>query len=84
MKRDTNPLTCQLFTTGQIAKICSVAPRTVAQWCDKGMLAYYRIPSSPDRRITRAALIAFFRKWRLPMLDQLSPPATAPSETTVR
>lgn len=82
MRRDTNPLTCRIFTTGQIAKICSMAPRTVAQWCNKGLLPCYRIPGSPDRRITRTALIAFFREYNLPMLAQLEPSGVTSSEST--
>jgi two-component system response regulator RpaA len=41
----------QDLTTGQVAKICSVAPRTVSQWFDSGMLSGYRIPGGKDRRI---------------------------------
>jgi two-component system response regulator RpaA len=34
------------LSTGQIAKICDVAPRTVAGWIDSGLLPGYRIPLS--------------------------------------
>ena len=40
-----------IFTTGQVAKICKVAPRTVSKWFDSGRLRGYRIPGSQDRRI---------------------------------
>ena len=33
-----------IFTTGQVAKICHVAPRTVSKWFDSGQLRGYRIP----------------------------------------
>ena len=42
----------KVFTTGQVAKICKVAPRTVSKWFDSGRLKGYRIPGSqPAYRI---------------------------------
>lgn len=41
----------KVFTTGQVAKICKVAPRNVSKWFDSGRLKGYRIPGSQDRRI---------------------------------
>ena len=49
----------KVFTTGQVAKICKVAPRTVSKWFDSGRLRGYRIPGSQDRRIPREHLIKF-------------------------
>ena len=40
-----------VLTTGEVAKICNVAPRTVSKWFDSGALTGYRIPGSKDRRI---------------------------------
>ena len=40
-----------VLTTGEVAKICNVAPRTVSKWFDSGALHGYRIPGSKDRRI---------------------------------
>lgn len=51
----------QVYTTGHVSKICQVAPRTVAKWCDGGLLPHYRIPLSDDRRIRHADLVAFLR-----------------------
>ena len=48
-----------VFTTGQVARACGVAPRTVAKWYDTGRLAGYRVPGSDDRRFPRARLAAF-------------------------
>ena len=36
----------KVFTTGQVAKICKVAPRTVSKWFDSGRLRGYRIPGA--------------------------------------
>lgn len=49
------------FTTGQISKLCDVAPRTVAKWIDSGTLPGGRIPGSQDRRVLRAAFVTFLR-----------------------
>jgi hypothetical protein len=49
----------QVFTTGDDAKICRVAPRTISKWFDAGRIKGYRIPGSNDRRIPREALIRF-------------------------
>ena len=51
----------KVFTTGQVAKICKVAPRTVSKWFDSGSLRGYRIPGSKDRRIPVSELIKFMR-----------------------
>ena len=55
-------LDAPVFTTGQVAKICGTAARTVAKWFDKGELKGYRIPLSEDRRVYRDDLEAFMEK----------------------
>src|SRR5262245_50588505 len=57
----------KVFTAGQVAKICQVAPRTVSKWFDSGRLRGYRIPGSQDRRIPREALIRFLKENGMPM-----------------
>jgi excisionase family DNA binding protein len=57
----------QVFTTGQVAKICQVAPRTVSKWFDSGKLRGYRIPGSQDRRIPRDQLIRFLKENNMPL-----------------
>ena len=57
----------KVFTTGQVAKICKVAPRTVSKWFDSGRLRGYRIPGSQDRRIPRESLIRFLKENNMPM-----------------
>ena len=52
----------KVFTTGQVAKICKVAPRTVSKWFDSGRLRGYRIPGSQDRRIPREHLLRFLKE----------------------
>ncbi len=57
----------KVFTTGQVAKVCKVAPRTVSKWFDSGRLRGYRIPGSEDRRIPREHLIKFLREHGMPL-----------------
>ena len=61
----------KVFTTGQVAKICKVAPRTVSKWFDSGRLKGYRIPGSQDRRIPREYLIRFLKEHG--MVDMVVP-----------
>ncbi len=56
-----------VLTTGEVAKICNVASRTVSKWFDSGQLKGYRIPGSKDRRIPVSNLLAFMRKHNIPM-----------------
>ncbi len=55
-----------VLTTGEVAKICNVAPRTVSKWFDSGQLRGYRIPGSKDRRIPLNALIKFMKQHQIP------------------
>ena len=57
----------KVFTTGQVAKICKVAPRTVSKWFDSGRLRGYRIPGSQDRRIPREHLLRFLKEYGMPL-----------------
>jgi len=56
-----------ILTTGEVAKICNVAPRTVSKWFDSGQLRGYRIPGSKDRRIPLNALIRFMKVHSIPL-----------------
>jgi excisionase family DNA binding protein len=56
-----------VLTTGEVAKICNVAPRTVSKWFDTGALTGYRIPGSKDRRIPLAQLIKFMKHHGMPL-----------------
>ena len=56
-----------VLTTGEVAKICNVAPRTVSKWFDSGQLRGYRIPGSKDRRIPVDHLLRFMRAHGMPL-----------------
>ena len=55
-----------VLTTGDVAKICNVAPRTVSKWFDTGQLKGYRIPGSKDRRIPVSELVRFMKANNMP------------------
>ena len=56
-----------VLTTGDVAKICNVAPRTVSKWFDSGQLKGYRIPGSKDRRIPFEELLNFMKSHNMPI-----------------
>jgi excisionase family DNA binding protein len=55
-----------VLTTGDVARICHVAPRTVSKWFDSGQLKGYRIPGSRDRRIPVSELVRFMKMHNMP------------------
>lgn len=61
----------RFFSTGQVAVLVGVSPRTVAKWCDTGALEYLRLPDSRERRIPRESLRRFLgdRAWPDPLGD---------------
>jgi excisionase family DNA binding protein len=65
------PIEKEVLTTGEVAKICKVASRTVSKWFDTGQLPGYRIPGSRDRRIPVNELVKFMKAHNIP-LDGIS------------
>jgi excisionase family DNA binding protein len=68
----TNNKVKDVLTTGEVAKICNVAPRTVSKWFDSGALRGYRIPGSKDRRIPVNQLIRFMKQHGMPLNGLMS------------
>ena len=58
-----------VFTTGEVARICRVGVSTVLKWFDSGRLKGYRIPSSQDRRIPLENLIRFLKEHGMPLRE---------------
>lgn len=56
-----------VLTTGEVARICNVASRTVSKWFDSGQLQGYRIPGSKDRRIPVSSLVKFMKSHGIPL-----------------
>ena len=59
-----------VLTTGEIAKICNVSPRTVCKWLTAGQLRGYRLPGRGDRRILLQELARFMRAHGVPLVHQ--------------
>jgi hypothetical protein len=63
--------TPEVLTTGDIARMFRVAPRTAGKWIDSGMLRGYRIPAANgrpgDRRVRREDAIAFANEHGIPI-----------------
>jgi excisionase family DNA binding protein len=57
----------EVLTTGEVAKLCNVAPRTVSKWFDSKQLEGFRIPGSRDRRIPTKNLLRFMKANNIPM-----------------
>lgn len=55
-----------LLTTGHVADLCQVAPRTAAKWIDSGKLKGFPIPGSRDRRVRLDVLRKFMAEHHLP------------------
>jgi excisionase family DNA binding protein len=57
----------EVLTTGEVARLCGVAPRTVTKWFDAGQLRGFKIPGSRDRRIPRESLVRFMKTHGIPL-----------------
>ena len=68
-----------VLTTGQVAKVLRVAPRTVSTMIDDGRLKGWKIPGTKDRRVDYHDLYAFCVQNSIPthLLDDIEVPPTA-------
>lgn len=57
----------EVYTTGDVAKICNVTIRTVIKWFESGALKGFKIPNSRDRRIPHDNLVAFMKANDIPL-----------------
>ena len=60
-----------VLTTGQAAKFCNVAPRSICKWFDSGLLKGYILPASKDRRVPLIELESFMRSYNIPIPSEL-------------
>ncbi len=59
-----------VYTTGEVARICSISQQTVIRCFDSGRLRGFRVPGSRFRRIPRDQLVSFMKDNDIP-LDKL-------------
>lgn len=69
----------EVMTSGDVARLLRVAPRTVSKWMDAGRLRGFRLPgtrpgTAGDRRFTRRAVVEFCAEFGWP-LEELTRPA---------
>jgi excisionase family DNA binding protein len=62
----------QMFTSGQVARMLGIAPRTVSKECDKGRLKHHRVPGGEDRRIYADDLYRYCLKYELRVPPELA------------
>lgn len=63
----------KLLTTGNVAAMLGVSPKTVLFWCRTAALPHWRLPGgSRDRRIEPNALAAYLRAKEVPLPAELS------------
>lgn len=55
------------YTTGDVARFCFVAARTVSKWIDSGILRGRRVPGSHHRRVAHDDLVRFMQEHGLPL-----------------
>lgn len=55
------------LTSGEVARLCGVAPRSATKWIDTGRLRGWRLPGSQDRRVAPADLLTFLRDHGMPV-----------------
>lgn len=60
----------EVFTSGEVAKICGVSADTVSRWFDLGQLGGYRLGPGGDRRIPYDCLRQFMLSHGIP-IDRL-------------
>jgi excisionase family DNA binding protein len=72
----------EALTTGEVARICNVAARTVSKWIDGGRLEGYRIPGSRDRRVHVSALEHFVTTHGIPFTPE-TPQASAATRVLI-
>jgi predicted site-specific integrase-resolvase len=57
----------KVLSSGEVAQICHVAPRTAQKWIDAGLLKGYRIPGSRDRRVPVEEMFRFMKEHGIPV-----------------
>ena len=67
----------EVFTTGEVAKLCRVSSRTAAKWIDRGLLKGWRVPGGKDRRVARKSLVEFLEQYQMPPIEELQHPTAA-------
>lgn len=60
------------YSSGDVAKICDVTPRTIIRWISSGKLSAFKLPGRGNNRISHEALFDFLRANAMPIPKQLA------------
>ncbi|WP_083608181.1 response regulator [Teredinibacter haidensis] len=64
----------EMYSSGEVARLCGVSLRTVLNWIAKGWLEAHQLPGARgDNRIMRGDLIAFMNAHKMPLPDIFQP-----------
>lgn len=72
----------QTFTSGQIATLCNVNPRTVLRWITSGKLKAFRLPGG-NHRVPEDDFLAFLNDNGLPVPAELQHTASPDGESSI-
>jgi excisionase family DNA binding protein len=67
---DRDPMVEQIYTPNEVATLLGVAPVTVRQWAQKGLIEA-RTTAGGHRRFTRAAVVSFARRMGMTLPAEL-------------
>lgn len=59
------------YTSGDVAKICEVTPRTIIRWISSGKLSAFKLPGRGNNRVTEEALLSFLHANAMPIPKNL-------------
>ena len=73
----------EVYTTGDVARICRISQQTVIRVFDERILKGFVIPGCTHRRVPHASLVKFMQDSGIP-LDWLPQSVEAPETAPVR
>lgn len=55
------------YSSGDVAKICDVTPRTIIRWITSGKLPAFKLPGRGNNRVSQEALLSFLHDNKMPI-----------------
>lgn len=62
----------EVYTTGEIAKLCGVNTLTALRWIQRGQLKAFQLPGRGDNRVKKNDLMLFLKKHGMPTPKELA------------
>jgi len=60
------------FSSGDVAKVCDVNPRTVIRWIEAGKLNAFKLPGRGNNRVKHSDLLDFLQENQIPIPNELA------------